>query len=1819
MMEERETFFSLLEKVKEFGNLKSPDFVAFVVPLLQEVKQLHENNEIAFVNHINGIGYNGDNLVLNNAGKSIQMGSERLFVKPQYKGAIEVSGKVTEHNDLDNYSTKYTDTDVYLEEDANFEKPVFLLNYQSWDYAKGHYDPLTDVFVLGQILASLAFGLDFRDKDDLEQFVVNRKRLYFLNKSLHPTLLNVVFEMTNLYREDRTANLEEAITKLKNYREYNPENYVDLTQTEGFRSQDLSQRSHWILAKLKNRLFDVSRRNKLLYFKEQQNFLNLTIGSVPLLLDYKNIKENDLIYWNENFKNQVVKSKKLKLNQFLEFDQNRFLAPTLNTIRLEARRSQNEYGFSQMRVVIAFLHWYNFKEDSEERITSPLLLLPAEIVKKKGVKDQYTLEFSESEAQINPVLSNYLKELYDISLPDFVDLDSTSIEDLIASIETQIANGGTGITLEWRKQPKIQLIHSIAKKSFNLRNSRLVNKSRGLNIRNFAYSYDKEDFQPLGLQIFRDRIKYKNNALEYIINENLKPSDNYAVAEKHRSFYTTDNDGEINPLVWEIDTCNVTIGNFNYRKMSLVRDYNEIIDANTDDDIFEQLFSEFPIRLENNNSSETALEHNYPIIASDPTQTSAIQIARSGESYIIQGPPGTGKSQTITNLIADYIARDKKILFVCEKRAALDVVFHRLKNKHLDELCCLIHDSQTDKKSFIFNLKDTYEAFIGNKMDAKQIKKQRDKVIETIHNEIEKLSYYHKTMNAGEVAPVELFEVLHATNQHRDFASAIDRISYASYAEWKENREWIMEWFRQLKLNNFSKFICDYPFAQLSADIINSENPKAIVLKKLDECTALLDEFSEVLDDEDVKSEHTILGNWSEQFELANQIKGLFEKDKFGVFTHNSAEANELDTIKQAIDSEERKKQEYIAKNKNWKSKFNKEDASNASVQWTKVNGSIFKFLNPSFYKLKGEITKAYNFAAHKIKPEISNILTQLNAEYACDDAIAEHQNKARNNFGFTDFSQDYENVKTLQTNPPLFLRNWVANNSKAYIKLLLENTATFQKIRDLASSLFGDISKLNLAELDTKLTEAKPALASMSAFTSYISNAQNTSKELQNCFYTKRWELPDFEFHLAYKSLTDIYEKEVPFSEMDEDGLQVSIARVNALLDKYYENNVSAIRARVREQFLDKIRITESTAAQLTTEEKVAKKNLTAGRRILENEFGKTMRYKSIRELASGEASELMNALKPVWLMSPLSVSDTMPIDPNLFDVVIYDEASQITVEEGVPALFRTHQTIIVGDEMQMPPTNFFSTQSNQDEEEEEIENRIGISLDADSILNQAARKLYSVMLGWHYRSRRESLISFSNAAFYKRGLLTIPDNVVHSDTSDDLEPILDIEADIDLDKILNRSISFHYLENANYEKRKNRDEADYIAKMVCTLLKKKTKRSIGVVAFSMEQQSEIESALDRLAMSDSQFETLLESEYQRVDEDQFNGLFIKNLENVQGDERDIIIMSVCYGYNSKGKMLMNFGPINRRGGEKRLNVIFSRAKQNMVVVSSIQPQDIKNDYNEGANYFKRFLTYAKYISEGKLNEANLVLDGLYQIEEAAALAKTSPIINQLKKEIEAAGYEVDVAIGQSHFKCDLGIRKPGDSSYLLGILLDNKQHYFNENVLEQYCQRPEILNAFGWNIYRIFSKDWLEKKERVLAKLHQMLEGSFIVEPVLVEDLVELITEEQKDVAPSIDALIAELNAVEETQEITSEKEVEEAPILSPGKLTFERLEFSEGASNKYWQVGVDGTNVHVQYGRIGNNPQTSFKTFETEQKALAEKEKMMAKKVAKGYVKV
>ena len=1791
-------FYQFITDNFQKGAFANDDIIAIIMPLLKTVSAIHNQGKVASLEDISSIYIEDQHLHITDDAFEIKDNRKAVaaFFKSKSK-AFEISGEQFSTTEIGEGVTRaYGDKRFSEDDNEDSATPSYVKDYSSFEFEFDHHDPLTDIFVLGMILASITLQFDFTVSEDVKRFVDYRKKMYFLNSKINPSISNIILGMTELNRENRWKDLNEIIEKLQNYRDYNPETEYDLSSLIDGKIQNKNQFIH---EKLRNRLFDNSKRNRLLYFQPNLKFLNLTISSVPQALNYENIDPKSLFYWNEDISKKISNTSTISLNKYLEFGDNTYIVPTLDKIRLEANKDINEYGFSQLKLVLCNLNWFNTKEESSEKIVSPLLLASVTLTKKKGVKDDYSLEFLDSEVEINPVLANMLKDLYDIRLPETIQLSETKIEAIYELLRVQIEKNSSGIVLDYIEKPKIKLIHSQAKQILTQFNKRSKKKEAIQDKRNLNYSYQQENFQPYGLELFRNYVFTQASSLEYLINSDIKQNPQFFNENKtiERAFYQLD-EGDVNPFRWEFDTCNLILGNFNYKKMSLVRDYNQVIENDVESNVFKSLFNslaqkDFKTELESGNN----FTKTFNVVASDPTQNNAVQYSETGESYIIQGPPGTGKSQTIANLIANYVANDKKVLFVCEKRAALDVVFYRLKNQGLDDLCCLIHDSQADKKEFIFDLKQTFNDFTAAKNNFQVIAKKRINLVEQIDAEINKVAVFHDFMNARidgdtELTIKSLFDVL-VSSTHKALLDSLNMLDdNAGLQDWDTHHELFEKLFEINQETNQSEFFSVHPFRFLKTDAFRKYQHISDLKKDLESSQQTLENISERLDFVAIPTEINTFFEIQKFLRKAMATFIYFDSGKSELLEPNSNLFRSLETDVQTL-LKLRTDIDRLAKQyPHWKTTMSETDARTALDVIRKNENSFFNFINSDYKKIRNEILAVYDLSKHTIKPSLSVILENYCAQFEEEEKFNVLKSELENKYDLGDLFELKYHTETLKKELDATILNFARNLNEAERKEVAEIKNLFLKVNSSLCNSIENYENISLSDIENQITAINGKKMYFDLYASFFDEIQDVNPSVIQLLKSKKIPPEHLKITLAERSLEKYYAINYTHKKFNMDLLHTSIQKVKRMHADLLAVNGKYIIAKQVSNLKELILMSEMSVSGMTPDQKESKRSITEGRKILENEFSKSIRFKSIRELASSDSGQIIREIKPVWLMSPLSVSDTLPVDENYFDVVIFDEASQITLEEGLVPIYRAKQTIIVGDEMQMPPSNFFGSSSgNQDDlwTDASEEDNDYFSLDADSFLTQGARKFPSIMLGWHYRSKHEALIGFSNASFYDSKLLTIPDLKDHSKLG---KPIIveDVkEAKNNLEYLFSKPISYHYIQKGVYNARSNIKEADYIANMVRELLVQNKEQSIGIVAFSMEQQNEIETAIENLCVADKVFENLIEEEYKRIENNQFVGLFVKNLENVQGDERDIIIMSTCYGYNSNGKMLMNFGPINKRGGEKRLNVIFSRAKRSMCVVSSIKYTDIKNEYNEGANYFRKYLQYAELISLGQLEAANNVLNS---INSKHKIETSSIISDQIQAEMEKMGYFVTKNIGQSKFKCHLGIKKAADDeAFVLGIMIDDDLHYANTDVPEQYLLRPEILKANGWAVCQIYSKDWIENRPRVLKMIGAALKNESFFDEV---EMQEIDIELENDALHNI-----------QSETVTS-------------NVDFERYLNTANGSNKYWEIGLNGKNIIVQYGRVGTKGQRMIKAFDSEDLALKEKRKLIAQKVSKEYFK-
>lgn len=1832
---------SFLEFLRARGGFTTDDALASLLPLFRQVLATHQAGRVAPLEGVAQLLVDDYRVYFETAqAREPRLATHRLGKLERHASeAFDVVGQRVQTTDADLGDEQHKDLLVAAPDDT-VEKPCFVAGYRSWEHLAGHHDALTDLHVLGLLLASVACGLDFTERAQLETFARHRRNLFAIAKHLNPVLAKNIVRLTELGRHRRVQDLEGVIRSLERYRDQEVDLELDLAQIPGFHAADLKGRRKLVLGRLRERLFEITRRNRLLYFKPSLQTLNMTFASVPILLDVRSIRPEQIFSWHAEVERQLADGVPIPLARYLRFEDAPYVPSVLDKLISDARRDAAEFGFSQLRLVIAFLRWHNLKESPHERIDSPALLLPIELSKKKGVRDSYVMRATSREAEVNPVLRYHLKQLFGIELPHSIDLSETTIQSFYDLLQKQIQASEPGVVLFRLDRPQVELVYARARRRLDQYRRRL--RLGGMSLKSFRemdYSYSRDNYQPLGLRLFLNVVRPSPAPLhELVSHERPVHQARMSAApppkepgEKEKLFVSLQEGSEQgNPYAWDFDLCSLTLGNFNYRKMSLVRDYNSLIETGRTGAPFDGLFSLQP-RPQQPPPPAPDLEARFPVVACDPTQLRALAVAATGGSYIIQGPPGTGKSQTITNLIADLVAQGKRILFVCEKRAAIDVVYHRLRQRGLHDLVCLIHDSQADKKEFILDLKKTYEALLAGDAQDGGAKDRRGRCLAALRRGVEPVAEFDQAMRAApEAAGVPLRRLLVrliALQDRIPELSPEEEDELPDYRHWAENAESLERLGRQLRHATRDGIFANHPLAGLSASVAALEKPRSAVEERLRAALAAQARVAELIRQHGLALGETDtlekLVLWSR---YAATVKPLADRGLLGLLSPGSAQSQAL---REAV-RDRQARAEALAKAQQatqaWRKKLAPDDLFAALEQAKALGTSPLRFLKGEFWRLRKVLNERYDFDTHAVRPSWLQVLERLQAEYAAADALAETDAAARLDYGAEQgveaFALHLDSVRTtvrdlLGSAAPEKDRVLGAEPARTVAGLVQLEDALADLQRSLANVL-SDPKGRTLQALREHSQRILQSLQLLPDWLPCLVEAAKLPEAVQRAIRDQPLDLLEIEAGVAAKTLADAWRARRELAHFGGAPLEIQAARIKRSYEQWLETNALVVLERQRQRFRDNVAQAALPSIRLSKEQDALKRSYNAGRRELEHEFGKTMRYKSVRGLLAGPAGEVIFDLKPVWLMSPLSVSDTLPIDSGFFDAVIYDEASQIPLEEAVPALFRAEQVIVSGDQMQLPPTNFFSaTRTGEDNlllEDEEDGAPVEYELDSNSFLSHAARNLPSTMLGWHYRSRSESLISFSNAAFYEGKLLTVPERAVKPGEGE-IRVAAPEEGEANALRLLSRPVSFHFLEKGRYEARRNPAEASYIAHLVKALLARPERPTIGIVAFSEAQQAQIETALERLAATDAHFRARLEEEYEREEDAQFAGLLVKNLENIQGDERDVILLSVCYGYAPDGRMLMNFGPINQSGGEKRLNVAFSRAKRHMAVVSSIQHGDVKNVYNDGANALRNYLQYTAAMSQGDHRTAAAILRAM-----GAHAASEDPgedaVVAAVAEALRARGLEIETGVGQSHFRCHLAVRRPGDAAHRVAVFVDTDAHYKEEDVLEREVLKPGLLRSFGWTVCHVLTKDWQEDRQAVLERIEKRLDG----EPEL-----DLAPEpEAEPLAPPAAPVPAAPAAPEPhvppaAPPPTPARAPAVVPISSllPGQKRC--FEYVGGSSSKFWHVTVDGSELVVVFGRIGSEGQLKRKPFPTPELARAEAERLIREKLAKGYQEV
>ena len=942
-------------------------------------------------------------------------------------------------------------------------------------------------------------------------------------------------------------------------------------------------------------------------------------------------------------------------------------------------------------------------------------------------------------------------------------------------------------------------------------------------------------------------------------------------------------------------------------------------------------------------------ERIYTINDLDYAQESAIQKLNESGNLVIYGPPGTGKSQTIVNIISDALCKNKKVLVVSQKKAALDVVFNRLKT--LNSKCMFITDAEKNKVAFYERCNQMHQA-VMNSGKSLETRADFDLVEENIKKEEKELQIISDTLFTKTPFGLSLQEMY--TNSAKIGKRSYDYVLY------------------KLMLKNKDLMAMDYKKLSSTLRLIRDKNKASLYYRyiELKKNNPLIDHIKK-----DVEV-HVIN-------QLKTYLKEIIAKNivPFDTAKHPHARQLMIYMVENGVENIDDMKPliKMISEVENKK--------LHTALNWSKVLFPAYPFVKHKMNKKEEELTESFKSTMEDIENYISNY-SLIN--------------------------------KVLDRKGYLMTIDNLINGNSIFLRLLLNALEDYLEIRDVNVSLQG-------------LTEEEKVI---------LNFAYENSKNARQ-----------------YREIVDkileirVYHEAIKYEEINKDKL-------SKIID--FEN----VRNRILSLKKDEKQISMNICLGKFKDEYIEYYNTNSESKNYLYQITKQQGLLPIRKMMD-LYSDFLLKLFPCWLLSPESVSTIFPLKKEMFDIILFDEASQVFIENTLPTIYRGKAIVVAGDSKQLRPTATFVKRYMGNDSDDELDLATQAALEVESLLDLATSRFTSTNLTYHYRSKNEELIDFSNYAFYD-GKLQIAPNISKNVGNKPIERI----------KV-----------NGKWLGRRNEAEADAVVALLKKLIKnKRNKSSIGIITFNTEQENAIEDAIDEECQKDSAFRDAFIREQNRKENNEDTSIFIKNLENVQGDERDIIIFSIGYARNEYGKVVAHFGTLSVEGGENRLNVAITRAKEKIYVVTSIEPEEllVEGSKNAGPKIFKSYLKYVRAVSNKKNKEAQFILDSF---KPSLPQAQADEVVNQLEYEIKEAlvklGYSVETNLGNTDYKLSLAVYDKARDRYLLGIECDYAAFKSSDSIMERDVYRNKFLESRGWSIMRVWSRDWWMNKEKVINSI--------------------------------------------------------------------------------------------------------------------------------------
>lgn len=1143
------------------------------------------------------------------------------------------------------------------------------------------------------------------------------------------------------------------------------------------------------------------------------------------------------------------------------------------------------------------------------------------------------------------------------------------------------------------------------------------------------------------------------------------------------------------------------LGLFPQSDSSLLQDYETLEKAPDDFPLFSLLEPEHLPQAEGARPQLPAYikeENRYFVTPVDQSQEEALIQIKQGDSLVIYGPPGTGKSQVIVNLIADAMAHGHRVLLVSQKRAALDVVYKRLNALGLGRFAMLVHDVRHDRRRIFDKIKhqiDDIPAFKQELRDLNLTKWEHD--FQLLSRQVDQLTRKFETLYEALAHPgekgISLHELYLQTRQDLPILPLEDMAR-----SWKMGD--LQPFLDQLEqILPYREFWADpYPWrARKSFHDWDAETLRQVqaLLSHIPQEWQLLHPQWAALDAQlgepllDLDANQRSIRQYR-QWDAYVKTPGMIEAWEALRQDGRRVDlvASQLDRFDQAIlaldplqwlDDGCWDLYGTLVRHREVFNKYQDKAIRRVSIpyqqsRWffqklvTRKGGTWGKELFPAldretelFVALHQVYAGEHAYAFTGDFP-LLNTQAEKKAWVAQKRAALEGYRSIRQTgclpvlqarfkgFAFDKVSWQQtmatvgelerftQHARDQQTRWQAFLAPGMIRHLQQGIT---QPQAFLPSIQQLSASLSKDFYDLvALDQLVYRLNiQEKAAFDIVEAVSSPEDDPSLLLEQVRNSVY----------HHWIQGA-----EQQAPvLAEVSSRGFETQRQRYGQRLEERRERLTSLIQRRVIERIVENIEYNRL--------------NNPVTYRQIHHQVSKKRKLWSVRKLVQQTWKEGLDLLTPCWMASPESTSAIFPMAADFFDLVIFDEASQCFVERALPVMLRGRQCIIAGDDQQLQPLDLYKVKYEEgiawmDED--------ALALEVESVLDLAKTAFAPAHLRWHYRSEAAPLIHFSNLHFYEQRLQMMP------------LPAADP---------LNQPPLVWKQVNGTWDEHRNKAEAGYIVDLVEELVLRPDAPTLGIVTFNFHQREYIrdllENRLQMLATSAPDRYQRLWENMNKTEEEEFQGLFVKNIENVQGDERDIIIFSVGYGYNLAGKFHAQFGLLNQRGGENRLNVAITRARKQVYVVASFEPEalNVGHTLHQGPKMLKAYLQYVKAVSEDRAT-------GYFATGEQIQEESQHRMVRFLAASLEALGYTVDQRVGETAYQLDLAVKSRKDPHrYLLGIECEGPVYFRGRSAKAREIYRPALLAMKGWNLHRVWARNFWQDREREVQKIRERLES--------------------------------------------------------------------------------------------------------------------------------